>query len=140
MRCAYLALDRADISETIKCLVRGMSKPRTGRRHGNASKHVWSDRATWTHVPDKLNGTKRLLVVQKVTTHSRREDAQDWLQACLPLAETTSHSYRFFECGQFFTRGGKSTRHINKVMAQACRAKHLSLKVDQINPAACTNT
>ena len=30
MRCAYLAQDRADISETIKCLARGMSKPRTG--------------------------------------------------------------------------------------------------------------
>ena len=30
MRCAYLAQDRADISESIKCLARGMSKPRTG--------------------------------------------------------------------------------------------------------------
>ena len=30
MRCAYLAQDRADISEAIKCLTRGMSKPRTG--------------------------------------------------------------------------------------------------------------
>ena len=30
MRCAYLAQDRADISETIKCLARRMSKPRTG--------------------------------------------------------------------------------------------------------------
>ena len=30
MRCAYLAQDRADISEAIKCLARGMSKPRTG--------------------------------------------------------------------------------------------------------------
>ena len=30
MRCAYLAQDRADISETIKCLARGMWKPRTG--------------------------------------------------------------------------------------------------------------
>ena len=29
MRCANLAQDRADISETIKCLARGMSKPRT---------------------------------------------------------------------------------------------------------------
>ena len=28
MRCAYLAQDRADISETIKCLARGMSQPR----------------------------------------------------------------------------------------------------------------
>ena len=30
MRCAYLAQDRADISEAIKCLARRMSKPRTG--------------------------------------------------------------------------------------------------------------
>ena len=30
MRCAYLAQDRADISEAISCLARGMSKPRTG--------------------------------------------------------------------------------------------------------------
>ena len=30
MRCAYLAQDRADIFEAIKCLARGMSKPRTG--------------------------------------------------------------------------------------------------------------
>ena len=30
MRCAYLAQDRVDISEAIKCLARGMSKPRTG--------------------------------------------------------------------------------------------------------------
>ena len=30
MRCAYFARDRADISEAIKCLARGMSKPRTG--------------------------------------------------------------------------------------------------------------
>ena len=30
MRCAYLAQDRADISEAIKCLARGMWKPRTG--------------------------------------------------------------------------------------------------------------
>ena len=30
MRCAYLTQDRADISEAIKCLARGMSKPRTG--------------------------------------------------------------------------------------------------------------
>ena len=29
MRCTYLAQDRADISEAIKCLARGMSKPRT---------------------------------------------------------------------------------------------------------------
>ena len=28
--CAYLAQDRVDISETIKCLARVMSKPRTG--------------------------------------------------------------------------------------------------------------
>ena len=28
-RSAYLAQDRADISEAIKCLARGMSKPRT---------------------------------------------------------------------------------------------------------------
>ena len=30
MRSAYLAQDRADVSEAIKCLARGMSKPRTG--------------------------------------------------------------------------------------------------------------
>ena len=30
MRCAYLAQDRVDISETTKCLARAMSKPRTG--------------------------------------------------------------------------------------------------------------
>ena len=30
MRCAYLAQDRADISEAVKCLARGMSKPRIG--------------------------------------------------------------------------------------------------------------
>ena len=30
MRCAYLAQDRADTSEAIKCLARGMSKPRAG--------------------------------------------------------------------------------------------------------------
>ena len=30
MRCAYFAQDRADISEAIKCLARGMSKPTTG--------------------------------------------------------------------------------------------------------------
>ena len=30
MRCAYLAQDRADISEAIKCLAQGMSKQRTG--------------------------------------------------------------------------------------------------------------
>ena len=30
MRCAYLAQDRADISEATKCLARGMSKLRTG--------------------------------------------------------------------------------------------------------------
>ena len=30
MRCAYLAQDRVDISETIKCLARVMSKPRAG--------------------------------------------------------------------------------------------------------------
>ena len=30
MRCAYLAQDRVDISEAIKCLARAMSKPRAG--------------------------------------------------------------------------------------------------------------
>ena len=30
MRCAYLALDRVDISEAIKCLARAMSKPKAG--------------------------------------------------------------------------------------------------------------
>ena len=30
MRCAHQAQDRADISEAIKCLARGMPKPRTG--------------------------------------------------------------------------------------------------------------
>ena len=30
VRCAYLAQDRADIFEAIKCLARGMSKPRIG--------------------------------------------------------------------------------------------------------------
>ena len=30
MRCAYLAQDRVDISETIKYLARAISKPRTG--------------------------------------------------------------------------------------------------------------
>ena len=30
MRCPYLAQDRVDISETIKCLARVMSKPRAG--------------------------------------------------------------------------------------------------------------
>ena len=30
MRCTYLAQDRVDISETIKCLARVMSKPKTG--------------------------------------------------------------------------------------------------------------
>ena len=30
MRCAYLAQDRADISEAIKCLAKGMSRPRIG--------------------------------------------------------------------------------------------------------------
>ena len=30
MRCAYLAQDRLDISEAIKCLARAMSKPRAG--------------------------------------------------------------------------------------------------------------
>ena len=32
MRCAYLAQDRAEISEAIKCLARGMSKQRTGHK------------------------------------------------------------------------------------------------------------
>ena len=31
MRCAYLAQDRVDISEAIKCLARAMSKPKAGR-------------------------------------------------------------------------------------------------------------
>ena len=31
MRCAYLALDRVDISEAIKCLARALSKPKAGR-------------------------------------------------------------------------------------------------------------
>ena len=30
MRCAYLALDRVDISEAIKCLARAVSKPKAG--------------------------------------------------------------------------------------------------------------
>ena len=30
MRCAFLAQDRLDISEGIKCLARAMSKPRAG--------------------------------------------------------------------------------------------------------------
>ena len=30
MRCAYLAQDRVDISEVIKCLARAMSKPKAG--------------------------------------------------------------------------------------------------------------
>ena len=30
MRCAYLAQDRVDISEAVKCLARAMSKPRAG--------------------------------------------------------------------------------------------------------------
>ena len=38
MRCAFLAQDRADISEAIKCLARGMSKPRTGHM---ISCNVW---------------------------------------------------------------------------------------------------
>ena len=38
IRCAYLAQERADISEMIKCLARGMSKPRTG--HMMQLKHV----------------------------------------------------------------------------------------------------
>ena len=64
MRCAYLAQDRADISETIKCLARGMSKTRTGLMihwkrvarylkgvpsstpHRNRAKHFW--KCTWT--------------------------------------------------------------------------------------------
>ena len=30
MRCAYLAQNRVDISEAIKCLARAMSKPKAG--------------------------------------------------------------------------------------------------------------
>ena len=46
MRCAYLAQDRADISEAIKCLARGMSKPRTG--HMIQLNHVW--KSMWTAI------------------------------------------------------------------------------------------
>ena len=31
MRCAYLAQDRVDISEAIKCLAQAMSKPKAGQ-------------------------------------------------------------------------------------------------------------
>ena len=70
MRCAYLAQDRADISEAIKCLARGMSKPRTGHMmqlkrvakvlkkecqgrhistpHTNRAKHIW--KSMWTAI------------------------------------------------------------------------------------------
>ena len=30
MRCSYLAQDRVDISEAVKCLARAMSRPRAG--------------------------------------------------------------------------------------------------------------
>ena len=67
MRCAYLAQDRVDISEAIKCLARAMSKPRIGhmmqlkrvarylkgvqgRRsstpHRSRAEHTW--KCTWT--------------------------------------------------------------------------------------------
>ena len=72
MRCAHLAQDRADISEAIKCLARGMSKPRTGHMiqlkrvarflkrsgrhstpHKNRTKHIW--KSMWTAIgPETL--------------------------------------------------------------------------------------
>ena len=70
MRCAYLAQDRADISEAIKCLTGGMSKPRTGQMiqlkrvaryfkkecqgrhnstlHKKRTKHIW--KYMWTAI------------------------------------------------------------------------------------------
>ena len=70
MRCAYLAQDRVDISEAIKCLARAMSKPRTGHMmqlkrvarylkkecqgrhdttpHKNGAKHIW--KSMWTAI------------------------------------------------------------------------------------------
>ena len=73
-RCAYLAQDRADISEAIECLARGMSKPGTGhmmqlkrvarssRRsakegtivhpHKNRAKHTW--KSMWTAIAQEI--------------------------------------------------------------------------------------
>ena len=67
MLCAYIAQDRADISEAIKCLARGMSKPRTGHMiqlkrlarylkgvrhnstlHKKRAKHIW--KYMWTAI------------------------------------------------------------------------------------------
>ena len=76
MRCAYLAHDRVDISEAIKCLARAMSKPKAGHmtqvkrvarylkgvpRKALQYPAVWSDcAARTTFAPTQLNSTKRL--------------------------------------------------------------------------------
>ena len=100
-----LAQDRADISEAIKRLARGMSKPRTGhmiqlkrvarylkgvprkaqqylaqeKSKAHLEVHVDSDWAGDTVTRRSTTGVIVRRGQQVSTTHLRREDAQDWV-------------------------------------------------------------
>ena len=98
MRCAYLAQDRADISEAIKCLARGMSKPRTG--------HV----IQLKRVARYLKG-----VLRKAQQHPAQEQSKAHLEVHLESDWAGDTVTRRITTGVIVRRGQHLLRHVSTV-------------------------
>ena len=121
MRCAYLAQDRADISEAIKCLARGMSKPRTGhmiqlkrvarylkgvprkaqqcpaQEKGKAHLEVHVD-CDWSGDTVTRRSTTGVIVRRGQHLLSHSSTVQNVIGLSSAESEYCALAYRFFEC------------------------------------------
>ena len=100
MRCAYLAQDRADISEAIKCLARGMSKPRTG--------HMIQLKRVARNLKGVPRKTQQYLAQQNSKAHMEVHVDSDWARDTVTRRSTT---------GVIVRRGQHLLRHSSTVQS-----------------------
>ena len=128
MRCACIAQDRADISEAIKCLARGMSKQRTGhmvqlkRGKAHLEDHVYSD---WAGDTVTRRSTTGVIVRrgQQLLRHSST------VQNVIGLSSAESEYYAL-------TKGGSSGLGLQSLFADWNLKLQLSLHTDSSSAKA----
>ena len=98
MRCAYLAQDRADISEANTCLARGMSKPRTG--------HMIQLKRVARHSKGVPRKAQQYPAQEKSTAHLEVHVDSDWAGDTVTRRSTT---------GVIVRRGQHLLRHSSTV-------------------------
>ena len=101
MRCAYLAQDRADISEAIKCLARGMSKPRTG--------HMTQLKRVARHFKGVPRKTQQYLAQEKSKAHLEVHVDSDWAGDTVTRRSTTGAIVRH---GQHLLRHSSTVQNV----------------------------